>query len=91
MKGFDHILKRKVLNTGDFSAINKGKKIPFTSLLAKLIRVTPKYGLLLKFNHLAKGTRIIDKLMSQYPLKPEEYEHWHSIFFPWFLKYMKSF
>ena len=91
MKGLDHILKRKVLSTSDFSKINKGQSLGFGEMLSKIIRVTPKYGMLLKFNHLAKGTHKIDEFMREYPKTPADYPTWHAKFYPWFTEYIHSF
>ncbi|HKZ40867.1 MAG TPA: NAD(P)/FAD-dependent oxidoreductase [Candidatus Hodarchaeales archaeon] len=91
MKGFDHILKRKVLNTEDFSAINRGEKLGLLNKINKLIRVSPKYALLLKFDRLAKGTRTVERFMAEYPRDVKDYTNWYTRFFPWFSSYMKSF
>lgn len=91
MKGLDFILRRKALTVEDFSRINSGESIPYSSLFWKVLKATPRYMMLFKLRRLAKGTRKVTELMDEFPTTPDGYNAWQSKFVPWFRSYMKSF
>ncbi|MHA2250528.1 MAG: NAD(P)/FAD-dependent oxidoreductase, partial [Candidatus Kariarchaeaceae archaeon] len=77
-EGMDFILKRRVLTENELLAVFDGED-PETGLitvLLKIIRCFPRYGLLMKLRELVKAVKSMGSIYDTYPDNPTELAQW---------------
>ncbi len=90
-KGVDLILRRRIISTGDFSKLVEGKGIGLFDKIWRLIKLFPRYDILLEGYSALKGFEKLNKLHERYPDDPRNYLKWFEEYRKVICSYMKKF
>ncbi|MFX0095431.1 MAG: NAD(P)/FAD-dependent oxidoreductase, partial [Candidatus Hodarchaeota archaeon] len=81
-KGFDFVLRRNILSVDDFFTQEGPKEIhlDFLTKIAKVLRLLPRFGIILVLDKISKLTPEISQHFQDYPSHPDKYSDWYEAF-----------
>ncbi len=80
VSGLEFVLKRNILTQDQFVDLHGGKSMGPLELIKILIKVFPRYNLLLHLYRISRGASFYEDLFSQYPSSPDGFNAWREVF-----------